>query len=370
MIPKFLPLLMVLVTGAAAAEERLLVEETFLPVEIKGQAYKLEALVMKEAGAPGRLPVAIVTHGQAGEVEQRERVAARSQARTAREFARRGWLAVVVVRRGFGRSEGRQFHALRGCRNGDFAPMLDEQADDLEAAIKVIGRRSDADLNQVIALGVSVGGATVLNLATRELPGLKAVVNVSGGIRPVAREGAPPPTCKPEDLKPVFATFGERGKVPTLWLYAENDSFFPGDYVRQLHETFVVKGGRADFHMFEPIGQDGHTMFVHVDGMLRWIPALDRFLRANKLPSYDPAPLVAAVKELNLTSPGRAVFARYHGRPLEKALAISQSNRFVYAQSGQSDLQEAEAKARAACEERAKEPCRIVLRNFEAVKDP
>ena len=28
---------------------------------------------------------------------------------TAREFARRGWLAVVVVRRGFGRSEGRQW---------------------------------------------------------------------------------------------------------------------------------------------------------------------------------------------------------------------------------------------------------------------
>ena len=104
--------------------------------------------------------------------------------------------------------------------------------------------------------------------------------------------------------------------------------------------------------------------------MLRWIPALDRFLRANKLPTYDPAPIDAAAKELSLNAPNRAVLARYHGRPTEKALAVSQSNKSVSAQYGGSDLQEVEAKARTACEERAKEPCRLFLRNFEVVKDP
>jgi dienelactone hydrolase len=354
--------------SSAAAEERLLVEETFLSVDIKGQPYRLEALVAKEAGIGGHLPVAIITHGQAREAEQRENVAARNHLRTAREFARRGWLAVVVVRRGFGRSEGKQPYALRGCRNGDYAPALDDPADDIEAAMQAIGRRSDADIDRTIALGISVGGGAVLNLAARNPAGLRAVINVSGGIRSLSRDGGPPVQCKPEDLVPIFAALGERSRLPTLWLYAENDSFFPVDYVRQLHEAYVAKGGRTDFHMFEPIGTEGHHMFGHLDGMLRWIPALDRFLRANKLPTYDPAPIEAAVKELNLPAPVRAVLARYQGRPTEKAMAISQSNKIVYAQFGGADLEDMETKARAACAERAKEPCRIFLRNFEVVK--
>jgi dienelactone hydrolase len=276
----------------------------------------------------------------------------------------------VVVRRGFGRSGGKQSYVLRGCRNGEYAPILDDQAKDLEAALKAIARRPDADVNEVVALGVSVGGATVLNLAARNPPGLRAVINVSGGIRSTPREGGPPATCKPEDLTPVFASFGERTRIPSLWLYAENDSFFPGDYVRQLHETYVVKGGRTDFHMFEPIGEDGHMMFSSHDGMLRWIPALDRFLRANKLSTYDPAPIDAAAKELNLTAAARGVFSRYYGRATEKAMAVSRFKKIPYAQFDGLDLEQIEARALKACEDQAKEPCRIVLRNFEVVKEP
>jgi dienelactone hydrolase len=363
-------LLLLIAAAPVAGEEPLLLEETFLSVDIKGQPYRLEALVAKEAGVAGRRPVAIITHGQAREVEQRERVAARSQLRTARELARRGWLAVVVVRRGFGRSEGKQPYVLRGCRNGDYASVLDDQADDIEAAMQAIGRRADADIGQAIALGVSMGGAAVLTLAARNPAGLRAVVNVSGGVRTLPREGGPPVTCKPEDLVPVFARMGEKSRLPTLWLYAENDSFFPGDYARQLHEAYVAGGGRTAFHMFEPIGDDGHNMFGNVEGMLRWIPALDRFLRANKLPTYDPAPIEAAVKQLGLATPVRAVLTRYEGRPTEKALALSRSNKIAYPQFGSADLEEIETKARAACEERAKEPCRIFLRNFEVVKEP
>jgi hypothetical protein len=51
-------------------------------------------------------------------------------------------------------------------------------------------------------------------------------------------------------------------------------------------------------------------------------------------------------------------------------LAISETKGIPYAQFGSADLDEADAKARSACEERAKEPCRILLRNFEVVKTP
>ncbi len=365
-----LAVLLASIGNPAWAEEPLIVEETFLTVEIKGELYQLEALVAREAGVQGKLPIAIITHGQTADVARRERTEARSMQRVAREFARRGWLAAVVVRRGFGRSEGKQFYALPGCRNGDYGSMLDDQTDDIEAAIKAVGKRRDADASHVIAFGYSVGGAIVLNLAARKPEGLRAAINVAGGGRPRTAEGVPLAACKPEDLVPFFARLGERSRLPTLWVYAENDSFFPADYVRDLHEAYVAKGGRTQFHMFDAIGEDGHGMLGNADGLLRIIPALDRFLRSNRLRTYDPSAITALVDTLKPSHAARRVFLRYHGRPTEKALGVSTSNKVAYAHFGGDDLAEMERKALQECAERANEPCRIVLRNFEVVDEP
>jgi len=311
--------------------------------------------------------VAVITHGQAKEAETRESVNARGYLHIARDFARRGWLAVVVVRRGFGKSIGPTPYALRRCQNGDYAPLLTDQADDLEAAIAALARRADADTSTVMALGVSVGGAAVLELAARQPSGLKAVVNISGGVKIIAGPSGKPPQCTAEDLIPVFARLGERTRLPALWLYAENDSYFPAGYVRQLHEAYVAKGGRTRFHMFEAIGKDGHDLINLHDGMLRWIPALDDFLRANGLKTYDQAPINATINALQLPAGSRQVFRRYHGRPTEKALAVSQSNRTAYASFAGADLPVIEKAALENCARLAREPCRIVLRNFEIV---
>jgi len=361
--------LLALFTLPVPAEEALVVEETFLSVTIRDQPYRLQALVVKEAGQEGRLPVAVITHGQAAEAEKREQIEARNYLRTARDFARRGWIAVVGVRRGFGRSEGRTPFALRSCTNGDYGAALDRQTDDLDAALAAIGRRADADVSQVIALGVSVGGATVLNWAARQPAGLKAVINVSGGIRSQIRDGSTP-NCTPGDLVPVFAHIGDRRRTPTIVLYAENDRLFaPGD-VRGRHKAYFAKGGRTEFNMFNPVGGDGHDLFGLRDGMRRWIPVLDRFLRSNRLKTFDPAPLEAALRELGFNAAQRQWAARYHGRPTEKAMAVSASNTKGHVHFGSADLQETKQKAVEECEKVSKEKCRIVLRNFEVAPPP
>ncbi|HYF56796.1 MAG TPA: alpha/beta hydrolase [Salinarimonas sp.] len=363
-----LVLLLALVPLRALANPPLVIEETALSVEIGGEAFRLPALVVKEAGAARRLPVALITHGQAADEERRSRVEARAYLRTARDFARRGWLAVVVVRRGFGRAEGDKPFALRGCRDGDYGPAVEAQADDLEAALKAIARRPDADPERAIVLGVSVGGAAALAMASRPVEGLRGVINVSGGMRSLAREGRPT-QCRPEDLGTLFERLGAGARVPSLWLYAENDLVFPADLVRRLHESYVARGGRTDFHMLPPVGADGHEMFASNDGLLRVLPAIDRYLRANRLPTYDPAPIEAALKAVNPNGAARAVFQRYAGRPTEKALAASPAGRYVAAQFGGADLAEVEAKALAECARQASEPCRVVLRNFTPVPD-
>jgi dienelactone hydrolase len=353
----------------ARAENRLVVEDTFLSVDIKGEPYRLQALVVKEAGANKKLPVIMITHGQAAELEQREKVTPRSYQYLAREFARRGWLAVVVVRRGFGQSEGKQPYFVRGCENGNFGAILEDQADDLQAAMTAIGRRHDADTNEMVALGVSVGGGTVLSLGARNPTGLKAVINFSGGIKVVERPELPPATCKAEDLMTTFADFGARSRVPSLWLYAENDSFFPAEYARRLHEAYVAKGGKTEFHMFEPIGKDGHDLIGNLDGAMHWLPAIDNFLRASLLQTYEQSAMDRAVRGLNDNSTVRRMLSQYHGRPAEKAFAMSQSNNYIQFSYGGSDIEAVSKHALEKCAEGAKEPCRIVLRNFEVMKD-
>lgn len=358
-----------LVPSGAGRTAPLVTENTFLSVAIGGQPYRLEALVTKEAGHPGPLPVALITHGMSADVEQRQALSPAANARLARDLARRGWLAVAIVRRGFGQSAGPTSYALRQCPAATFAELLDDQTDDVAAALTAIAERPDADGTRMIAIGASVGGAVVLNLAARAPDGLRAVINVSGGLRMSMRDGAPPPqTCTADAMLPVFAAYGAKSRLPTLWIYAENDLLFPGPYVRRLHAAYATAGGRSDFHMFDPIGEDGHNIFGTFDGLLSWMPVMDRFLASQSLPTFDQKKFDAAITALHLSRNARDVARRYPGWPTEKALAVSSTGRTVNASYGYASIEEAAAKSLAECQKLAHEPCRVALINFDAVE--
>ncbi len=83
---------------AEADPAPLTVENSFLSVEIDGKPYRLQAMIVKEATRTGRLPVALITHGQSNDLASRQSVDPANYIFVAREFARRGWLSVVVAR--------------------------------------------------------------------------------------------------------------------------------------------------------------------------------------------------------------------------------------------------------------------------------
>src|SRR5207237_8790586 len=124
------------------------------------------------------------------------------------DLAMRGWLAVVVMRRGFGGSDGlpgvSRGGAYMSCENGDLARGFDAEADDLDAALKTIAERPDADGSRAIAIGQSLGGGAVLALAARQPAGLLGAVNVSGGAW--RNEGAT--VCDHDALVATMATLG------------------------------------------------------------------------------------------------------------------------------------------------------------------
>lgn len=66
----------------------------------------MEAVIIRPAKSGGRLPVALITHGEQRSAAAMANMHAELMLPQARDFAHRGYLAVAVVRRGFGRSNG------------------------------------------------------------------------------------------------------------------------------------------------------------------------------------------------------------------------------------------------------------------------
>ena len=45
----------------------------------------------------------------------------------------------------------------------------------------------------------------------------------------------------------AFATLGKTSRIPTMWIYAQNDKFFGPELVRRMHTAFTAAGGQAQF---------------------------------------------------------------------------------------------------------------------------
>ena len=84
---------------------------------------------------PGKHPLALLTHGSAETQEERLQLSPWSQLSQAIWFARRGYVALVIIRRGYGTSGGKQDSGGGGCRpSGSFEEAGEAAAADLRAA--------------------------------------------------------------------------------------------------------------------------------------------------------------------------------------------------------------------------------------------
>ena len=98
-------------------------EMVTLSATIDGDRYDLEAQILTPPGA-GPFPLAVVTHGSPRRASSRRKMTTHQYVPRAMEFARRGYVAAIVMRRGYGRSEGHWYEEYGEC---DF-PYYDKAA--------------------------------------------------------------------------------------------------------------------------------------------------------------------------------------------------------------------------------------------------
>src|SRR5271170_1034018 len=289
------------------------------------------------AERPDKHPLVVLTHGTSDKEEERVRVTPWAQLGQAMWFARRGYVAIVVTRRGYGRSGGQRDGTYGGCslRGGSFKDAGDASADDLRAVIKYAQGVPEVDPQWVVSMGISTGGFAQVALSANPPPGLKAAINFAGG-----RGGdGHAHNCDLNGLAGAFGGFGKgakkHGDLPMLWIYAENDHWFTPAMARQFEAAYVKGGGVEQFVLAPPDREDGHHLYSHISA---WSDTVEAFLEAHSLlPLGDqllPAPQPPNVPPPDgLPDEGKEAWVRYLlGAPF-KAFATTGRGGWGFAQA-------------------------------------
>ncbi len=282
----------------------------------------------------------------------------------AREFARRGWTAVIVMRRGFGDSGDGYAEDSHACsRNPDQEGATREADKDLRESAAYLRTLPQIDPARMIAVGVSTGGLATVGLTADPPPHLEAAISFAGGRGSKENDFV----CNPETLVEAFGDFGKHSRVPMLWIYAENDHFFNPALAQKFYAEFTKRGGNAQLIIAPPFGDEGHNLFS-LRGIPIWTPMVDDFLKKNNLVLRD-APLPAdplAAPPAYLSQKGREEFERYQLSAPHKAFAASRASGYGLS-VGRRTLAEAETLALESCTRYAPptnpDPCTIIARD-------
>lgn len=315
---------------------------------------KLETTVFKPAGN-GPFPLVVINHGKAAgntHFTLRTRFFYASQ-----EFVKRGYAVMIPMRSGFSKSTG--IYIGGGC---NFESTGLAQAEDVRAALDYVKTLPYVDSQRIVIMGQSHGGLTTLAFGTVPYPGVRGLVNFAGGLRNsncVAWE---------EVLVRAFEGYGAKNRYPTLWFYGDNDSYWSKEYIDKMYKGYVQSGGSARLIAFGLYsGGDAHSMFGQKEGLLIWVPEVEKFLAELGLPSgilpITEANLPVsyllqeAGKKMELGSNCKKLFERYLEADFPRAFAIGGA-RCGYA-SGKNTLE----RAMKNCQRKTDANCKVVATN-------
>jgi len=322
-------------------------EELRIPMAAAGPP-GLEALLIRPAGS-GPYPLALLSHGAPRDGAARGTMSANRLYRQAVEFARRGFAALIVMRRGYGSSGGAYAENSGPCERRNYLRSARESATDLRAAIHAMKSRTDVATDGFIAVGVSAGGFASVALSADAPQGLAAAISFAGGRGSRADDDV----CDENSLVRAFAALGSTSRIPTLWVYAQNDKFFGPALAHRMHAAFTGAGGRAQLIDAAAFGEDGHSLFSR--GVAVWTPMVDEFLRAQNLGRRDllpPPTAIALPPPPRLSENGRTGFANYLSAGPHKAFAVSPKGAWA-SRAGLRSAVEAQEKALEGCRRHA-----------------
>jgi dienelactone hydrolase len=192
-------------------------------------------------------------------------------------FVARGYAVLVPQRPGHGETGGRYLEDQGRCSNANFEKSGRATADSIAAAIDFMAGQGFIKPDGIVVVGNSAGGWGALALAGRNPPNVRAVINFSGG-RGGRNLGKAGRNCSPGKLVAAAGAFGRAARIPSLWLYAENDSYFAPDLSTRIVDAYRAAGGTVEFHLLPAVAAEGHNLIQTSGPAASWAPYVETFL--------------------------------------------------------------------------------------------
>lgn len=291
MLKHFLRLSVVLIAAAAGNPCFTAVAEDVSAPTIQEEVWALPlalpvlAYLVRPTGA-GPFPLVIMNHGVSLDPKERSYFPLVEFRDAAQWFARRGYMVVAPVGPGYGGGGidmpdrglyGLFFSAIGNCTNPNFRdPGMAVAAVDIWI-IDYMSREGLILRDNVVVVGQSAGGWAAIALASVNPKPVRAIIAFAAG-RGGRVDGKPNNNCAPDKLVEATRQFGRTSRVPMLWIYSSNDTFFGPDLAARMHAAFTGAGGQAEFHMLPPFGSDGHFLIGSRDALPLWTPLVSQFL--------------------------------------------------------------------------------------------
>lgn len=245
------------------------------PFTENGEPVELEVVLFKPLQGE-RFPLLVVNHGSTGNGSDPSRFRNTfTHKPTVLHFVERGWMVAFPQRRGRGQSDGLYDEGFTANRSGyscDATIALagaDRALDDLDAVTDWLRMRSDVDTTRMLVSGSSRGGILSVAYLARRPEVYRGAINFVGGW---LGEGC-------GDFATVNRTLFVNGAAfpgRSLWIYAENDSFYSLAHSQSNFDAFSQAGGVGDFEVLQrDPGLNGHFIINDAD---RWAGAVDAYV--------------------------------------------------------------------------------------------
>src|SRR6516165_2083256 len=247
------------------------------------------AYVIRPIGK-GPFPLLVMNHGVSLDPKERSYFPVIEFRAAAVWFARQGYVVVAPLRPGYGALAieipergvfGLFFSGVGNCSDANFrdaglaVASIDRWVIDYMSVQPFIKR------DDVIVVGQSGGGWGAIALASQNPASVRAIIGFAAG-RGGHFNGKPNNNCAPDSLVEAVAQFGRTARIPTLWIYTRNDSYFGPDLSSRLAAAFRAGGGNVEYHLLPDFGGDGHFMIDSADGVQLWAPLVSEFLKNHQ----------------------------------------------------------------------------------------
>jgi dienelactone hydrolase len=238
----------------------------------------------------GPFPLLVMNHGVSLDPKERSYFPVIEFRDAAIWFASQGFVVVAPVRPGYGATAieiperglfGLFFSGVGNCSDANFRDAGLAIASINLWVIDYMSAQPFIKRDGVIVVGQSGGGWGAIALASQNPSSVRAIIGFAAG-RGGHFKGKPNSNCAPDNLVEAAAQFGRTARIPMLWIYARNDSYFGPELTKRLATAFQAAGGNVEYQLLPDFAGDGHFMIDSADAVKIWAPLVSEFLKNHR----------------------------------------------------------------------------------------